>query len=202
MQRQNYRRIVVVDIETIPLDNKLENAALDAMTGRIVCIGLLIEDKDGTTESVLMDQDERKLLKSFWEMLRPTDLLIGHNLLEFDLPFIRQRSWICGVRPSRTIDMRRFYTVEVVDTLQLWTNWGYKKGATLDNLGRILNCGQKLASGGDVGTWWAAGDYDSIRRYCLEDVRITYRIYCRLTYRQPAEPSSWPRLEQQRFAGL
>ncbi len=36
--------------------------------------------------------------------LQPTD---GHNLLEFDIPFIRQRSWILGIKPTRHIDCRK-----------------------------------------------------------------------------------------------
>jgi len=38
----------------------------------------------------------------------------------------------------------------VVDTMQMWTNWGFKKGVTLDNLGNALGCGAKSGHGTDV----------------------------------------------------
>jgi len=181
-QSNEFRRIVVVDIETVTLNPIEPKGALDALTGKIVCVGLLFDDGVTLTEKTIFHQDERRILEEFWEVIKPTDVLVGHNILEFDIPFIRQRSWILNIKPSRTIDLRKYYTMELVDTMQLWTNWGYKKGVSLDNLGIALSCGAKTGHGADVATWWASRDVDAIARYCLEDVRLTYRIFCRLKY--------------------
>jgi DNA polymerase III epsilon subunit-like protein len=185
-----HRRVVVLDIETVALDPADEKGALNALTGRIVCIGELLDEDGKLTERALIDEDEHRLLEYFWASLRPSgaDLLIGHNILEFDLPFIHQRSWILGVPRSRQIDMRRYYTGDVVDTLQLWTNWSFRNSVKLDTLSQVLGCGQKNGNGKDVAKWWAERDFGSITRYCLEDVRITHRVFCRLAYRQPAQP--------------
>ena len=180
-----YRRIVVVDIETVSLDPNLDKGALDALTGRIVCIGMLMDDGTCLKEVAIAGEDEVQILTKFWSTIKSTDVLVGHNVLEFDIPFIRQRSWIMGIRPSRVVDLRKYYTVDVQDTMQVWTNWGFKKGVTLDALGGALGCGQKTGHGMDVGQWWAIRDLDSIKAYCLEDVRLTYRVYCRLMYQQP-----------------
>jgi hypothetical protein len=84
------------------------------------------------------------------------------------------------------LDTRRYYTADVIDTLQLWTNWsGNKKGVTLDALGSALGCGRKTGEGARVAEWWAIRDIESIKRYCGDDVRLTYRVYCRLTYQEP-----------------
>ena len=180
------RRLVVLDIETVALDFGTVKGALDAMSGRIVCIGLLVEDAMGLHEIALATRDEAQILREFWNVIQPSDLVIGHNIIDFDLNFVRQRSWILNVKPSRAFDLRRYYTTEVKDTLQMWTNWGFKKGVTLDALGAALHCGGKSGHGADVADWWAEGDLESIKEYCLNDVRVTYAIYCRLTYRQPA----------------
>src|SRR5215467_13992161 len=95
------------------------------------------------------------------------------------------RSWISGIRPSRAVGLRRYYTVDVRDTMQIWTNWGFKKGVSLDALGCALGCGNKTGHGMDVAQWWAQRDLDSIKACCLEDVRLTYRVHCRLVYQQP-----------------
>jgi hypothetical protein len=173
-----------MDIETISLTSD-EKGALNAMSGRIVCVCLLVEDGFAIREIAIAREDEHQIIDEFWTAVGPTDVLIGHNLLGFDLPFIRQRSWILGIRPSRAIDERRFYTRDVADTLELWTNWGQKKGATLDALGRALGCGGKTADGSCVGQWWADQNFDAIQSYCREDVRLAYRVYCRLTYQEP-----------------
>jgi len=44
----------------------------------------------------------------------------------------------------------RKLTGDVVDTMQMWTNWSFKKGVTLDNLGNALGCGAKSGHGTDV----------------------------------------------------
>jgi DNA polymerase elongation subunit (family B) len=192
LQPTPFRRLAVVDIETVSLDPTELKGALDAMAGQIVCIGLLFDDGERITEESLTGTDEALILRRFWELVKPTDVLVGHNILDFDLPFIRQRCWIRGIVPSRSIDCRRYYTTEVLDTLQLWTNWGFKtKGVSLDNLGIVLGCGQKTGNGSSVAQWWSARDTNSIASYCIEDVRLTYRVFCRLTYQPvPHEPES------------
>ena len=171
-------RVVVVDIETATLDPANGKGALDAMTGRVICIGLLIDDAVNVAEIMFADEDERRLIDDFWRTIAPGDVIVGHNVQEFDLRFLRQRSWILGIVPSRTIDTRRYYTRNVVDTLQLWTEWsGNKKGVTLNALSAALGCGGKTGSGKNVGKMWAERDIDSIKTYCQQDVptRIGFR---------------------------
>jgi|ERR1022692_2574377 DNA polymerase elongation subunit (family B) len=184
LQPTQYRRTVVLDIETVSLDPNLAKGALDALTGRIVCVGMLIDDGASLDEMAIACEDEAQILNEFWRTIHPTDVIVGHNVHEFDVPFIRQRSWILGVRPSRTIDVRKFYTLDIKDTMQIWTNWGFKKGVTLDALGAALSCGQKSGHGMDVPQWWATRDLEAIKEYCCQDVWITYQVYCRLTYQQ------------------
>ncbi len=187
-QASEDRRTVVLDIETVALDPSQEKGALDSLTGRVVCIGMLIDDGEAATEIMLAGEDERLLVSEFWNALRPGDVIVGHNVLDFDINFLRQRSWILGIQPSRTIDTRKYYTADVIDTLQLWTNWtGNKKGVTLDALGSVLGCGRKTGEGANVAQWWAEHDIESIEKYCREDVQLTYRVFCRLTYQEPKE---------------
>jgi DNA polymerase elongation subunit (family B) len=193
-QPSQFRRFAVVDIETVSLDPMEEKGALDAISGRVVCIGILFDDGRELKELAILDENESNLIKAFWAVIRPTDVLIGHNLLEFDLMFLRQRSWILGIKPTRTIDLRKYYTEDVIDTMQLWSNWGFKKFVKLEELGEALGCGCKIGHGADVAQWWAARDLDAIRAYCLNDVRLTYAVYCRLTYQQPRSEKVQPGL--------
>ena len=182
------RRTVVLDIETVALDPSDEKGALDAMTGRVVCVGMLIDDGREAKEITFAGEDEARIITGFWNALKPGDAVVGHNVLDFDIRFLQQRSWILGIQPNRTLDTRRYYTADVIDTLQLWTNWsGNKKGVTLDALGSALGCGRKTGEGTRVAEWWAARDIDSIEKYCREDVQLTYRVFCRLTYQEPRQ---------------
>src|ERR1700756_5930422 len=187
-QASEDRRTVVLDIETVALDPSDEKGALDAMTGRVVCVGMLIDDGREAKEITFAGEDEARIITGFWNALKPGDAVVGHNVLDFDIRFLQQRSWILGIQPNRTLDTRRYYTADVIDTLQLWTNWsGNKKGVTLNALGSALGCGRKTGEGARVAEWWAVLDIDSIKKYCREDVQLTYRVFCRLTYQEPRQ---------------
>jgi uncharacterized protein YprB with RNaseH-like and TPR domain len=114
-------RIVVMDIETAALSPGDAKGALDALTGRIVCIGLRLDSGTQITELAISDEDESAILRGFWDAIAPKDVLVGHNILGFDIPFVLQRSWIHDIRPSRHLDLRRYYTCDIVDTMQLWS---------------------------------------------------------------------------------
>lgn len=185
LQATRYRRVVVVDIETVSTEPNIPKGALDGLTAQVICIGLMIDDGARLTELAIAHDDEFKVLTEFWATIQPTDVLVGHNALEFDLPILRQRSWIHGVRPSRSLDLRRYYTADVKDTMCLWTNWGFKKGVSLDALATALGCGQKIGHGIDVADWWSMRDLRSIAAYCLQDCWLTYQVFCKLTYQEP-----------------
>jgi DNA polymerase elongation subunit (family B) len=185
LQATRYRRIAVVDIETISTEPSIPKGALDGLTAQVICIGLMIDDGVRLTERAIVHEDEFKVLTEFWATIQPTDVLVGHNALEFDFPILRQRSWIHGVRPSRSVDLRRYYTADVKDTMCIWTNWGFKKGVTLDALATALGVGQKTGHGVDVPDWWAVRDLRSIGEYCLQDCWLTYQVFCKLTYQEP-----------------
>ena len=173
------------DIETVALDPSDEKGALDAMTGRVVCVGMLVDDGKAAKEITFAGEDEARIITGFWDALRPGDVVVGHNVLDFDICFLQQRSWILAIQPSRTLDTRRYYTEDVIATLQLWTNWsGNKKGVTLDALGAALGSGRKTGDGAKVAQWWAERDIDSIKMYWRDDVRLAYRVFCRLTYQE------------------
>jgi len=189
-------RKVVLDIETIPCDKSLwerlgaripslekvawEDTALDWSFGRVVCIGLLFPEEANDRELCLAGPDEAELLRTFWAAIRPEDYLIGHNVLGFDLPFLQARSVIHKVKPSRTLDLRRYSTATVYDTQQVWSNWGRKRFPKLDLLAAILELEAKSGSGDQVREWFEAGDWERIRQYCMQDVRLTCGVYRRM----------------------
>lgn len=180
--------------------NGHERTALDWSFGRIVCIGLSISGRAGAAgflagvagaasaasappvpnESCWAGADEAELLRNFWGAVLPDDYLIGHNLLGFDLPYIMARSVICKVKPTRRIDLRRYRTDATYDTMQVWSGWEAGKYPKLDTLAAIMGFEGKSGSGAQVAGWVAASEWDKIREYCLDDVRLTRAVYQRM----------------------
>ena len=164
-------------------------SAFDGTFSRIVCIGLLeLSDQLEARSAVAWyGANERELLRQFWSRLaqdRPT-LFITHNGLGFDLPFIKKRSIIQQVKPSLDINLAKFRTEPVYDTMAIWSNWDTRGWIKLDVLARALNVETKSGSGEQVAAMWAKGQGAELAQYCLQDTYVTYACYCRMNFRQP-----------------
>ena len=173
-------------------DNKYERAAFDGTFSRIVCIGLLMFSDTMKRQYAMSwyGANEKEILRQFWARLkdiRPLHL-ITHNGLNFDLPFIKKRSIIHQVRPSHEINLARFRTDSVYDTMAVWSNWDMRSSVKLDVLARALHVEPKSGSGGHVADMWEKGQGKAIAEYCLQDAYVTYACYQRMTF-QPPLPS-------------
>ena len=170
-------------------DELYAKSAFDGTFSRIVCIGLLefSDQMEARSAIAWYGANERELLRQFWARLaqdRPT-LFITHNGLGFDLPFIRKRSIINQVKPSLDINLAKFRTEPVYDTMAIWSNWDTRGWAKLDVLARALQVETKSGSGGQVAEMWEKGQGLELARYCLQDTYVTYACYCRMNFRQP-----------------
>jgi hypothetical protein len=170
-------------------DELYVKSAFDGTFSSIVCIGLLeFSDQLEPRGAVAWyGGNERELLRQFWGRLaqdRPS-LFITHNGLGFDLPFIKKRSIIHQVKPSFDINLAKFRTEPVYDTMAIWSNWDMRGWVKLDVLARALNVETKSGSGEQVAAMWGRGQGLELARYCLQDTYVTYACYCRMNFRQP-----------------
>jgi len=170
-------------------DESYAKSAFDGTYSRIVCIGVLeFSDQMEPRGAVAWyGANERELLRQFWSRLaqdRPA-LFITHNGLGFDLPFIKKRSIIHQVRPSLDINLAKFRTEPVYDTMAVWSNWDMRGWVKLDVLARALNVETKSGSGEQVAEMWEKGQGPELAHYCLQDTYVTYACFCRMNFRQP-----------------
>ena len=170
-------------------DEQYAKSSFDGTFSQIVCIGLLeFSDQMEPRGAVAWyGANERDLLRQFWTRLtqdRPT-LFVTHNGLGFDLPFIKKRSMIHQVKPSMDINLAKFRTEPVYDTMAIWSNWDTRGWVKLDVLARALNVETKSGSGEQVAEMWGKGQGLELARYCLQDTYVTYACYCRMNFRQP-----------------
>ncbi|HMH15681.1 MAG TPA: hypothetical protein VK578_21455 [Edaphobacter sp.] len=185
---------LVLDIETIPLragesDENEKKAALDALSGRIVCIGgILVDEFRALSAFTLLNDDESALLLEFWDRLEREQVkcFIAHNGLSFDLPFIWRRSVVNQVRPRFQFDLRRYKTEPIYDTMCVWGNWEPRGNVSLDALAKGLGLGSKSGSGAEVSGLWNSGRFEELADYCLHDCWLTYGCYCKMNFRTPS----------------
>jgi len=166
-----------------------DKSSFDGTYSRIVCIAvLLFTDAMEAQEAVAWyGANERELLQQFWARIatvRP-GLFITHNGLGFDLPFIKKRSVIHQIKPSVEINLAKFRSEPVYDTMAVWSNWEQRGWVKLDILARALNVETKSGSGQQVAEMWMKGQGREIAEYCLKDTYVTYAVYSKMNFRQP-----------------
>ena len=193
-------KICFFDIETVPTEQSLqENGLLDsqiqlneadlikklslsAVTAKIICLCYAIEPSVSGTVEVLQGE-ETDIIKNFWKLAADCNLFVGHNVLDFDLRFIYQRSVIHQIKPSRDIPFTRFRNAPIYDTMQEWSLWG-REHASLDLLSKALGIPspKENLDGSKVYTYYRAGKITEIVEYCKRDVDAVRQVYRRLTF--------------------
>lgn len=202
---------VYLDAETLPPDRsdptasglfnpcaeeEFRQLSLNPHFGRLLCIGVIIERDNQVSRRGVIGRckdtgqfhlDEERTLRSFWKLLRDfdprRDLLIGFNLLDFDLHFICTRSVIKQVRPSLTVCFARYRAQPVYDCMWEFNHWRHR--TKLDDLAKVLgleSSKQDGINGSTVYDLFTAGRHQEIAEYCMRDVELTRAIYHRLNF--------------------
>lgn len=152
----------------------IANSALSALTGQILAIGVRVPGlNDGS--NFFLYGDERDLLKSFWEqwLFDPECLKVGHNIFDFDLPFLQRRAWKHGIA-TPPIDLAR-----VRDTMRMWSCGVYGQRITLDHLAQHLGVGRKTGDGEHFAALYSQ-NRDEALAYLGNDLELTEKCYLRM----------------------
>ena len=193
-------KICFMDIETVPTNRSLEEnglleaqlqldegdvikkLSLSAATAKILCLCYAIEPPVGSEVQVL-EGEETEIITNFWKLAVDCNLFVGHNILDFDLRFIYQRSIIHQIKPSRELPFARFRSAPIFDTMHEWSKWG-REHASLDLLSRTLSIPspKETLDGSKVYPYYRAGKLADIVNYCKCDVDSVRQVYRRLTF--------------------
>jgi DNA polymerase elongation subunit (family B) len=210
------KRIITIDIETLPTAEPFESklfwdteeqyrkTGCDANLGRILCIGYCEQNETGIIvgegcfgfreEFQSFESNEQIILTEFWQFLQGfntnRDLIIGHNIMDFDLPFIVQRSIIKGVRPTVDFYFGKYRNAPIFDTMRVWDCWKWGNSTSLKKLAFALGLECPKADsidGSKIYDAYLAGRYEEIYRYCMGDVKTTHNAWRKMNFKFPAE---------------
>ena len=210
------KQTITIDCETLPsalpfeakafweTEEEYRKTALDGNLGRLLCIGFTREFSDGRkleygclgwnplTQS--FEHDEAKVLAEFWELMRGFnrfhDTIVGHNIMDFDLPFIIKRSIINGVRPTVDFCFARYQSQPIFDTMREWDCWSYKNSTSLDKLASILNLPSPKTdgiTGANLYDAFMQERHKEIYEYCMRDVKTTRNVYRKMNFTFPRQ---------------
>ncbi len=149
-------RKIVFDIETRNLFQDVgvrDPAALDIS---IVCI----HDSETDAYSSYLQEE----LKALWPIIEKADMLIGFNSNHFDIPLLNK------YYPG---DLTKIKSLDLLNEIK--NSLGRRIG--LNAIAEATLGKKKIGHGLEAIQWWKNGEIDKIRKYCIEDVKITKELY-------------------------
>ena len=149
-------RKIVFDIET---RNTFQEAGTNDPAGlSISLVGVYDYETDSYTSYL---QEE---LPKLWPLLEKADMLIGYNSDHFDIPLLNK------YYPG---DLTKIKSLDLLKEIKT----GFGRRVKLDSVASGTFNQGKSGHGLEAITWWRNGEIDKIRKYCLEDVRLTKELY-------------------------
>jgi len=151
-------RYVVFDIESISATGSNVRGKIDLDDQELTLLALY----DSSTDAYLSYTKEE--LPKLWPLLERTDLLIGFNSDTFDIPLLNR------YYPG---DLAKIPSLDILT--EVYKALGRR--VRLDSLAQATLGRGKKGDGLKAGDWWRAGQIEKVRKYCLEDVRLTKELY-------------------------
>ncbi len=103
-------------------------------------------------------------LNQLWPIVEKADILIGYNSDHFDIPILNK------YYPG---DLTRIKSLDLMKEVQNVLGRRLK----LDHIAEGTLGINKSGHGLQAITWWKQGEIDKIKEYCLDDVKITKKLY-------------------------
>lgn len=173
----------------------IEKSGVYSEFAKVVCIGFgsLNHSIDGWKIRLksIVNEDEKELLKDFCEVVSRftayhSDIrFCGHNIKEFDIPFICRRMLINGLGLPACLQLsgKKPWEISHLDTLELWRFGDYKHYTSLALLAEVLGIPSPKddIDGSMVGeVFWKDKDLARIGEYCLKDVLTSAKVFLKL----------------------
>jgi hypothetical protein len=181
-------------------------AAIYAEFGKIICIsvGFLTQNPE-TKEFVcrlksFRGHDEKALLEEFAGLLdkayNNTDrhFLCGHNIKEFDIPYICRRMVIHRMKLPKILDIagkKPWETKFLLDTMEMWKFGDNKNFTSIKLLAAIFGFPSPKddIDGSQVGNvYWHEDDVERIATYCEKDVLAVVQLILCFKRMEPLPP--------------
>ncbi len=182
-----------------------EKAGIFSEFAKVVCIGIgsLYQQGEGWKMRLkaLVNDNEKALLNDFCRILERFSQqhkevrFCGHNIKEFDIPFMCRRMIINGIPLPAFMQYqgKKPWEINHLDTMELWRFGDYKNFTSLSLLAAVLGIpspktdldGSMVAT-----TYWVDKDLPRIGSYCLQDVYTSAKVYLKLAGHNDVNPEA------------
>jgi hypothetical protein len=189
---------------SLPPDTSAEDyygmrAAILAEFAKVACISFgYFKKENSASNSIgwqfriksLCSDNEKDLLNQFIDTLKQLHashhnwIFAGHNIKEFDVPFLCRRMLINHIPIPSYLDFQNMkpWETPVLDTLHLWRFGDYKHYTSLKLLAAVLGVPSPKddIDGSQVGNvYWKEKNLERISVYCEKDVATVANVVLR-----------------------
>ncbi len=190
------RRFDAKDAEEITPKDYYKNSGIWAEFGKVICIsvGYFNFFNGGKYEfrvKSIYGDDESTVLKEFADLIEnyfnaPQKLLCGHNIKEFDIPYLCRRLLIKGLPMPQKLNLfgKKPWEIPHLDTLELWKFGDYKHFTSLKLLTEILGIASPKddIDGSQVrNVYYEEKNLKRIANYCEKDVIAVAQVMLRFS---------------------
>jgi hypothetical protein len=184
--------------EEMAMHSYTNRAAIFAEFGKVVCISVgFVALVNGTRVAKFKSfagDDERQLLLDFVNLLQKhydqpeKQYLCGHNIKEFDVPYICRRLTIHQLPFPKMLNIhgkKPWETKHLLDTMELWKFGDGKAYTALKLLTAIFGIPSPKddIDGSEVGrVYWEEQNVSRIAKYCEKDVLAVIQLMLRFKY--------------------
>ncbi len=147
---------VVFDIETKNFFHDVGSNDPAALDISIVCV----YDYESDSYSSYLENE----LPRLWPLLERTDILIGYNSDHFDIPLLNK--YYSG-------DLGHIKSLDILSEIKKFIG----RRVSLNSVAEATLGKKKSGDGMEAVRWWKKGDIESLRKYCVDDVKLTKEIY-------------------------
>lgn len=170
-----------------------DRAGIWAEFGKIICISVgyfTIKNAERQFRTKSIIGEEKQLLEEFNDLVKnhfsnPAFVFCGHNIKEFDIPYMCRRMLINGIHIPEKLQLfgRKPWEIPHLDTLELWKFGDYKHYTSLKLLTHVLNIPspKEDIDGSEVrNVYYNEKNIDRIKKYCERDVVAVAQIFLRM----------------------
>lgn len=155
---------IIFDTETTGL--------FDSLFERVLCV--CVHNADTGEVKSFVDEDESKILDEFFSYLSSLEnpVLFGYNSDAFDLPFIVRRAVVYKKRipKFRSVDLRK----KVNGFTYSYNN---RMKGSLRDWAAVFKIPVATDGGAEMFRLFREKKFGEIRDHCLEDIKITTKLY-------------------------
>jgi 3'-5' exonuclease len=206
LKAQNLLRVEEADMtDDLAAQAYQDRAAIYAEFGKIVCISVGVIKRNPNGELTLYlksyyGDDETELLRNFASLIDKSfnnparHSFCGHNIREFDIPYLCRRFMINQLPIPEVFDLqgkKPWEVSHIVDTLELWKFGDFKAYTSLKLLAAVFGFPSPKddIDGSQVGrVYWEENNLSRIAKYCEKDVAAVVQLLLKLKYMPILEP--------------